>query len=468
MLAVLAALAAWRFPLDRAQRLRDPVESFKYGSIGSDVENGLPLKLLLVLPRVFPEHLPEGAPRDLTAFGFLREPGRDRPIGFSRRRRLIDLTGLNCAACHVGEVRGPEGEGRLVILGMPAAGVDLMAFFRFLFTVAADDRFRADVLLPAIEETSGLGPVEGLLYRLAIPRVREELLLRRVRAAALFAPGRPAWGPGRVDTFNPYKVLQFAAAYREGLSERERVGVADFPPLWNQQARRGMQLHWDGNNRSLAERNLSAALGAGATPASVDLDGIRRVARWALELPPPTYPYPVDRTLAARGREIYRRLCADCHDPDGSRTGTVVPLGEIGTDGNRLRSYTEKLAALQRAYTQGYEWAFRHFRKTEGYAAMPLDGVWARAPYLHNGSVPTLWRLLTPEERPAVFWRGSTAFDEREVGFAFYRPTEAARPLFRFEAAIRGNGNRGHEGPAYGTELDPGEKWALIEYLKTR
>src|ERR1051325_6641061 len=80
----------------------DDEEHFKYGSVGSDIENGLPLAVLKVLPRMFPEYLPAGAPRDLTAFGFIQEPGRDRPVGFSKRRRFIDLVGLNCAACPPG------------------------------------------------------------------------------------------------------------------------------------------------------------------------------------------------------------------------------------------------------------------------------------------------------------------------------------------------------------------------------
>ena len=60
---------------------------------------------------------------------------------------------------------------------------------------------------------------------------------------------------------------------------------------------------------------------------------------------------------------------------------------------------------------EGKPWRFSHFRKTNGYANMPLDGLWLRAPYLHNGSVPTLRALLFPEERPAVFYRGYDVYD---------------------------------------------------------
>ncbi len=103
-------------------------------------------------------------------------------------------------------------------------------------------------------------------------------------------------------------------------------------------------------------------------------------------------------------------------------------------------------------------------RKTDGYAAMPLDGVWLRAPYLHNGSVPTLRLLLESEDkRPTVFWRGCDVYDYADIGFVWAGP-EAEREGFRFDTAERGNGRAGHR---YGTGLPAKEKDALLEYLKT-
>ena len=112
----------------------------------------------------------------------------------------------------------------------------------------------------------------------------------------------------------------------------ELIGAADLPSLWNQQPREGMQLHWDGKYRSVDERNLSAALGAGVTPTTVDHDHIKRVRDWIWTLPPPKYPYAIDATLADSGQAIYARLCAECHSFGGTRTGTVVDIGDIGTD----------------------------------------------------------------------------------------------------------------------------------------
>jgi hypothetical protein len=144
--------------------------------------------------------------------------------------------------------------------------------------------------------------------------------------------------------------------------------------------------------------------------------------------------------------------------------GQTVDIAQIGTDPERLNSFTEELAVKMNTIGEGKPWKFSHFRKTNGYAAMPLDGVWLRAPYLHNGSVPTLHDLLTaPAERPQVFWRGYDVYDFDKGGFVSSGP-EAEREGFRYDTSTRGNGRQGH---AYGTDLPAGAKRELLEYLKT-
>ena len=122
---------------------------------------------------------------------------------------------------------------------------------------------------------------------------------------------------------------------------------------------------------------------------------------------------------------------------------------------------------------------FSHFRKTYGYANAPLDGIWLRAPYLHNGSVPTLRDLMEPSPaRPREFYRGYDVFDLKRVGFVSDVPEENGRRFFRYLTSypegdrragepMPGNGNYGHEGAAYGTDLSPGDKDAIVEHLKT-
>ena len=117
------------------------------------------------------------------------------------------------------------------------------------------------------------------------------------------------------------------------------------------------------------------------------------------------------------------------------RLGKVEPLAEIGTDPGRWTSYTQNFAAAQNLLYAGYPWRFHRFHKTEGYANHPLDGIWARSPYLHNGSVPTLRDLLEPSaRRPAVWYRGSDELDLVKVGYR----SDAAAPggsLFRYDTS---------------------------------
>jgi len=108
---------------------------------------------------------------------------------------------------------------------------------------------------------------------------------------------------------------------------------------------------------------------------------------------------------------------------------------------------------------------FSHFRKTNGYANQPLDGIWLRGPYLHNGSVPTLRDLLdAPEARPTAFYRGNDVFDQARVGFVSNVPSLNGQTFTLYDTSLPGNGNGGH---VYGTSLADAEKRAIVEYMKT-
>jgi hypothetical protein len=106
-------------------------------------------------------------------------------------------------------------------------------------------------------------------------------------------------------------------------------------------------------------------------------------------------------------------------------------------------------------------WALpRNFQ--EGMKAGPLLGIWATGPFLHNGSVPTVYDLLSPpEERPRVFWVGGRELDEERLGFV----SAEAPGLFHFDTGLPGNGNQGHAFPR-GGPLAPAQRLAVVEYLK--
>ena len=167
---------------------------------------------------------------------------------------------------------------------------------------------------------------------------------------------------------------------------------------------------------------------------------------------------------ARRGQAIAKENCAACHA--SARTGTVVPLDEIGTDRGRIDTWGERAAveANKVVKDMGIERAGLVEAPLTGYVAQFLDGIWLRAPYLHNGSVPTLADLLTPPaQRPQSFWRGYDLYDPARVGFVV-QGVDAQQAGTAFDTRLRGNGNAGHD---FGTTLPDADKAALLEYLKT-
>jgi hypothetical protein len=363
---------------------------------------------------------------------------------------IVPRVGVNCALCHVGRVEGPDGASRL-IMGAPNTSLDLQAYLRFLFSCFGSDQFTADaVLAENARLAGGLNAAERLLYRYLIIPQTKTAITRQARQMA-FMQGQSDWGPGRAPGFQPAKIQVL------GMPFDSTLDIVEIPSLWAMQSRDGQGLHWDGANTSLHEVFLSSAIGNGATGRTIDLPSLARNEAWVRALAPPRYPWPIDATEAHAGKAIYATYCASCHAPGGDRNGQVIPLRMIGTDRNRVDAFTPETAQGFAALTD-YSWRYAGFRKTGGYVAAPLDGVWARAPYLHNGSVPTLAALLTPPaSRPSHFLRGSPRYDPVHVGFAGDSGTA-------FDTGQPGNAATGHD---WGTDLSEPERRQLIEYLKT-
>jgi hypothetical protein len=121
---------------------------------------------------------------------------------------------------------------------------------------------------------------------------------------------------------------------------------------------------------------------------------------------------------AAPARALFDANCASCHASE--LTGTAATLAEVGTDRGRLDSWNKGAAikANQVVKEMGLERKGLVEEDLIGYVAPFLDGIWLKAPYLHNGSVPTLRDLLEPvTQAPTVFWRGYDVYDQARVGF---------------------------------------------------
>ena len=290
-----------------------------------------------------------------------------------------------------------------------------------------------------------------------------------------------------------------------------------------------MWLHWNGNTNSAMQRNIIEALGSGAMvdldryDSTIDFENLHLLEQMVSGFQPLPWPVdlfgPLDRDRVDRGRAIYeggspayedyrKGNCAKCHghvDSVNDRL-TVYPqysLEDIGTDPNHARHFNrpvENVGAFpevietlaekikNRYFTENQipiseQEAWENHRKDIQWRspidaplpARPLSGVWATAPFLHNGSVPTLYHLLAPaEERPETFPLGHWEYDPKTVG---YRLDTSDAPFTfdvnqvvvdgsgtRFPELSNGNSNAGHE---FGVDLTEEERLDLLEYLKS-
>ncbi len=195
---------------------------------------------------------------------------------------------------------------------------------------------------------------------------------------------------------------------------------------------------------------------------------------WIESLEPPKYPFEINHGLADKGRAIFEQNCGSCHGTYGEKwtyPNKLVAIEEVGTD--RVR-----LDALSPEQRYGYQLSWfgqlddkKVVTNPGGYVAPPLDGIWASAPYLHNGSVPTLWHLFHSDDRPVVWQRTEDGYDQDKVGLEVTTMSElpatakTGRDKRRyFDTRLFGKSSVGHTFP---DALDEPEKQAVMEYLKT-
>lgn len=470
VIAVLAAVMgylAW-FSLFRTERVAASSsleDQFLYGSMGTETEEGTPYWIWLILPKVFPEYLP--GPGGYTSIGLTWTEGHELPAGVTKRVIGFERIGVNCAFCHVSQVRLTADQGRPTFYpGGPGHQVRVQEYQDFLFKSAADPRFNSDTILREIEGVTELSLRERLLYRyMLIPAAKKALLEQKDAFAWRKQHGRPLSGPGRLDPFNPIRYIDFKEP------DEGSIGEADIPSIWNQRARDGQYIHWNGLTKKFKETAITSAIGDGARNKGLDVAYLANIESYLRNLQAPKYPLAIDQELAARGAPVYQQQCASCHAVGQARTGTVIPLEEIGTDPHRSNSWTQSQVdgwkQMAKDYQQKYNatWNVETFNKQNGYVGEPLDGIWLRAPYLHNGSIPNLNALLErPEQRPKTFYRGNDVVDGTNVGFVSNVPSYGVRTFFLYDTQRAGNANTGHD---YGTALGGDDKRALVEYMKT-
>lgn len=193
-------------------------------------------------------------------------------------------------------------------------------------------------------------------------------------------------------------------------------------------------------------------------------------------LEPPDYPFPIDRLLANQGAEVFNAHCSGCHGvygPTTSYPNLLVPLETVGTDPAYALQAYEGSDRFLRWFNQSWYAGIAEARPGPGYIAPPLDGVWATAPYLHNGSVPTIHVLLDSSTRPTYWVRSfdSADYDRTALGWHYDELSQGKAatddPELRkriYDTTLEGYSNAGH---AFGDALTEPQRQAVIEYLKT-
>jgi hypothetical protein len=524
--SVSAAQSDGRYILWRLERARrqavidkyntthaDQYASFKNAALGT---SGIPMIMLRLFPELFPQiwgppslnFAPVGLAEDKL------EPGRVLPLGLGYAPSEpaiptaagpvnINVVQLTCAGCHSGAVQREDGTVQQLI-GAPST-----TFTRFrgsVYATVTQPTYTADAFRTALAAKP-----PGWVYGVTDPAaIQKEMLERAVFSAAAdnilasLKNGSIGGAQRFAGTIGAYTYGQTPNApdpggstpgYLDAIGAAMAIVVdptqltpdqlkAILPPLpamidimsvWNQKDRTSAQ--WDGSISSSLHRNLAAELGVVGNPTKLNMDNVDKTTPYTENLPSVPYPFDVDTVSAARGLLLYGRYCASCHH---SNNKTVFSPNRTGTDKNRAIIWSDYTIAgiiglLRIGCTDpvtcnkpdGTPFPDAEIiRSTGGYLAPPLDGIWARAPYLHNGSVPSIYALLTGD-RPAKFQRGNTAYDQTKLGFA----TTAAPFTAEYDTGLSGNSNTGHDSYQFNGDIDwrnePRKLADLIEFMKT-
>jgi mono/diheme cytochrome c family protein len=373
-------------------------------------------------------------------YGLLPAPGSDHglPLGLNEVRGVFG-SGIanNCLLCHAGTVAGK------MHVGLGNASLDLQGL--------SDDLFA------------------GENYPFKLP-----IYFSHVRG-----------------TIDPVSPVAYLAGFRDAdlnLVKNTRLdyfdNLASDPPAWWLLKKKKTR-NWTGGVDARSIRvdmvNLLSPFNSAAfikKQESLFAD----IHAFILSVNAPTYPFHVDAPLAAKGRQLFNENCSRCHGtygPQPTYPNKIVPLETIGTDPALARALTKKnmdfFIKSWFAREPGPDGKPLPFRDYRGYQAPPLDGVWATAPYFHNGSVPTVYHVLNSRARPRIYTRsfrtGPDEYDTAKLGWKITVLDKSPDPSVPgverrkiYDTTQPGRTNVGH---TFGDHLTDPERHAVIEYLKT-
>jgi mono/diheme cytochrome c family protein len=257
----------------------------------------------------------------------------------------------------------------------------------------------------------------------------------------------------------------------------------DIPPWWNLKKKKTMS-HTGAIDVRSVRANMPFLLNPLNSGASIKKQEpvFRDIRAFLQTLEAPRYPFAVDQPKAARGKKLFVQNCAKCHGTygqGGQYPNKIVAVDVVGTDASSIKGYSAKSWDYykkswfnQEKGPDGKPYFSDEFR---GYQAPPLDGIWATAPYFHNGSVPTVYHVLNSKARPKIHTRsyrtGKEDYDPVKLGWKITVLQKAADPKLSgferrkiYDTKQPGCGNGGH---TFGDKLTEAERMAVIEYLKS-
>lgn len=259
--------------------------------------------------------------------------------------------------------------------------------------------------------------------------------------------------------------------------------TSDPPPWWRVHKKNA--LFYNGMARGDHRGSM-----AYATSVCVDdVDRARQVDEWFVDIQAfvasiraPRYPFPIDTALAEQGHGLFLQNCAGCHgtygpDPeDHWYPNLLIPLDVIGTDPVVAEAGVVHAPQLVEWYNGSFYGTVTRMEPNDpfpGYMPPPLDGIWATAPFLHNGSVPTLELVLKSNARPKYWKRvdyDSRNFDQQALGWPFvevaysWADAPESERRYIYDTTYFSQSNAGHP---FGDHLSDAERQAVLEYLKT-
>jgi len=267
------------------------------------------------------------------------------------------------------------------------------------------------------------------------------------------------------------------------LSDPEHLLTSDPPPWWRAHKKNALFYNGMARGDHRGTMALATSVCVDDVPRAQQVDELfKDIQAFVDSVRAPAYARSIDAGLAAQGKTLFNRDCAGCHgtyaerDEDETYPSLLIPLDVIGTDPVVAQLgvvHAPELVAWYNASFYGQITRMVPNDPFPGYMPPPLDGIWATAPYLHNGSVPSVELVLDSRARPRYWKRAdldSTHFDEQALGWPFTAfdapPTglsDADRKLV-YDTTAWSQSNAGH---TFGDHFTADERGAVIEYLKT-